>query len=168
LSYRGKREGGYGDSRRRSSPVVRYYRGIRGTRDLSALPQYDLNHAAPEDTQQGQTQTQPPELWLKALPSLTFEGFAFKFTPKLEDSGRTAGALASFAKTKKKLELEIRDPQNSKTLKRFKIVKTEEADPLQAGLLDLEAITDDQTRKYISSLKMQLESLDYTILEVLN
>jgi hypothetical protein len=81
----------------------------------------------------------------------------------LEDSGRTAEALASFAKTKKKLEIEIRDPQNNVTLKRFKIVKTEEADPLQAGLLDLEAITDDQTRKYIGSLRSALELQGFTL-----
>jgi hypothetical protein len=105
LSYRGKREGGYGDPRRRSSPVV-YYQGISGSRrnlNGCALPQY----TAPENTRQtqGAKQIQPLELWLEASPSLTSPGFAGKFLPN-SDPKEDAEALAKVA-VKRKIALSI-------------------------------------------------------------
>jgi hypothetical protein len=166
LSYRGRREGAYGQTPRRSSnPTNLYYkRGITRGHDGYAVPRFPVEDTLQSEQAQGAKQSL--ELWLKALPSLTSSGFAFKFSPSSEDLEEDARALVKLSK--KSPESEVRDPKTKKTIKLFKILRLEEADPFQAQTMTLEGITDDQVRRYIGSLKTQLEPLGYTILEVLN
>jgi hypothetical protein len=187
LSYRGKKQGSYGNepSRRAGGPIPRYKRTRRNVNDR-ILPHYNpeeeiqSNNPAPEDTQQSQAQTrgegakqtQPTELWLTCPSSLTFPGIDIKLPTSLEDLGRDAVTLGKLAK--RKPELEIRDPQTKKMVKRFRILKKEdfekeqtqkpEAERLEAPLtIDIGMGANQDIVGYFQGLKEELGKLGFML-----
>jgi AAA15 family ATPase/GTPase len=70
------------------------------------------------------------EVWLRSPASSDFPGVDVKLSTNPVERKKQAEDLAKIA-TEKKLEVEVREPKNEKPIRRFRILKKEEAEKLK-------------------------------------
>jgi hypothetical protein len=155
LSYRANSKGSYGSQKRSgwrgNSKKKKQDQGF-SQRDVrlaqsafagrSAISQkLDLVKEAPV----------PPslEVWLRSPGNWDIPNVDLKLSNKPEDRQRQSSEIAQVA-AKKKLELEVRAPNNKKAVKKFKILKKEEVEK------DLEKTEEIKTDEYGRPLKPQM------------
>lgn len=123
MSYRGRSKGNYGSqpSRRFSRRDVRLARAAFQSR--SPISQgLDLAKQAPV--------TSDLEIWLRSPATLDFPRVDVKLSANPVERRKQAEDLVQVA-AGKKLEVEVREPKRKKPIKRFRILKKEDAEKLK-------------------------------------
>ena len=137
MSYRGRLKGTYGNPSRRSS----FGSGSRrnkppgfSSRDIH-LAQAAFAGRSPKSRAQDLSRQAPLvdslEVWLKSPASLDIPGIDSKLSMNPKEQKKQAATLAEIAKKKKNVEIEVRDPKEKKSVKRFKVVTKDEAEKLK-------------------------------------